>query len=381
MMKNFSFSKIFVVCLFLALFKRHLKSFLLMGCIMFAPALFAQDFTFLNPVTNPFFPYHKTADPGSRVETFVPEGWLSEATSKDRITLQPVGYKQLKTTTVKSGKLKAVFIDNTDLPPYHNKGYSGIAELYHSNQDSNVFVPSYSGFNLEHIFNGESPDPLFEPRRNPVYLYQKSETEVLLYQKSTPVSSAESLIEFKLVAPYYIDFTFHCVLHDKKYFQHDYVGFFFADYINKPFDRNIYFQGIADNHSNQSGGRLVSAYSEKHGYKSTHRAINDKYDFYFAPDFTITLANHFSDYRYTKSFFFGSFQNMAFAYFFEPSGLIRFSQSPDGAGIGNPAWDFYYTIPQPETEREYTFKGRIVYKPFTTAKDINREYKKWMRKR
>jgi hypothetical protein len=327
--------------------KWKLKLFSFLGCILVAIAMPAQDLTF------------------------------SKATTKDSISLQPVGYKQLKTVSVEKGKLKTVFIDNTELPPNHRKGYSGIAELYHSKQDSNVFVPSYSGFNLEHIFNGESPVPKFEPRLNPVYLYQKSETEILLYQKPTPVSGAESLIEFKLVAPYYIDFAFHCVLHDRKYSQHDYVGFFFASYINKPFDRNIYFQGIADNQSNQSDARLVAAYSEKHGFKSSHRALKDNYDLYFAPDFTLTLANNFSDYRYTKPFFFGRFQNMALAYFFEPSELIRFSQSPDGGGTGNPAWDFYYIIPQPKTEQEYTFKGRIVYKPFTNTKDINREYKKW----
>ena len=328
--------------------KWKLKLFSFLGCILVAIAMPAQNLT---------------------------------STTKDSISLQPVGYKQFKTVSIQKGKLKAVFMDNTDLPPNHRKGYSGIAELYHTNQDSNVFVPSYSGFNLEHIFNGESPDPKFEPRLNPVYLYQKSENEILLYQKPTPASGAESLIEFTLVAPCYIDFTFHCVLHDKKYFQHGYVGFFFANYINKPFDRNIYFQGIVDRQSNQSNGKLVAAYSEKHGVKSAHRAIKDKYDFYFAPDFSVTLANHFSDYRYAKPFFFGRFQNMALAYFFEPSAFMRFSQSPDGGGTGNPAWDFYYTIPHPETEQEYTFKGRIVYKPFKNAKDINREYKKWNKNR
>lgn len=298
---------------------------------------------------------------------------------KDSISLQPTGYTQLKTASIEKGKLKTVFIDNTDLPPHHKKGYNGIAALYHSDQDSNVFVPSFSGFNLEHIFNGDSLDPLFEPRLSPMYLYQKSETEVLLYQKPTPVSSAESLVEFKLVAPYYIDFTFQCVLHDEKYLLHDYVGFFFASYINQPADIKIYFQGVADSRSDQSDDGLVAGYSDEHGVKSTHRSIEDKHDFYFAPEFNVKLANHFSDYRYTKPFFYGRFQNMALAYFFEPSDLIRFSQSPDGAGTGNPAWDFYYTIPQPKTEQVYTFKGRMVYKPFKNAKDISQEYKKWVR--
>ena len=59
---------------------------------------------------------------------------------KKIITLEPVGYNQLKTVTIENGNLKVVFIDNTDLPPNHREGYNGIAELYHTDQDSTLFV-------------------------------------------------------------------------------------------------------------------------------------------------------------------------------------------------------------------------------------------------
>jgi hypothetical protein len=301
--------------------------------------------------------------------------FVSSCSDKKIITLEPAGFEQLKTVMLKTGNLKAVFIDNTDLPPNHSAGYNGIAELYHTYQDSTVFVPAYAGFNLEHIFSGDSLVQFFEPRINPMTLYKKSETEVLLYQKETPISGVESLTEFKLVAPCYIDINFHCILHNEAYFKHGYAGFFWASYINNPPDRNIYFQGFS---KDQPDANWISSFSEKHGFKSTHRGINDKYDFYFAPDFKATLANNYSDYRYLKPFYFGRFQNMALAYFFESSEVIRLSQSPTGGGETNPAWDFQFIIPNPKPEKVYSFKARMVYIPFLNNEAINQEYEDWI---
>jgi hypothetical protein len=296
---------------------------------------------------------------------------------KKTITLKPAGLEQLKKASVENGKLKAVFIDNTEFPPDHKAGYNGIAELYHNDQDSALFVTSYAGFNLEHVFCGDSLIQFFEPRVNPMSLFQKSNTEVLLYQEETPVSGAESLTEFKLVDPCYIDITFRCIFHNGKYFKHNYAGFFWASYINNPPDRNIYFRGVTEG---QSIENWITGFSETHGLKSTHRAINDRYNFFFAPDFKASLANNYSDYRYSLPFYFGRFHNMAFAYFFDSHEVIRFSQSPTGGGSTNPAWDFQYLIPDPDTWKEYSFRARLVYKPFISNEDIEQEYEKWTKK-
>jgi hypothetical protein len=301
---------------------------------------------------------------------------VTSCTAMKKISLEPAGYDQLKSVTIENGDLKAVFIDNTELPPNHRAGYNGIAELYHTDQDSSLFVPYYAGFNLEHIFSGDSLTEFFEPRVNPMTLYRKSETEVLLYQKSTRISGVESLTEFKLVPPCYIDITFRCVLHNKPYFKHSYAGFFWASYINMPPDRNIYFRGITENMPNET---WISAFSENHGSKSTHRAVNDRYNFYFAPDFRIILARNFSNYHYSQPFYYGRFHNMALAFFFESSEVIRLTQSPSGGGKTNPAWDFQYLIPNPKTGREYNFKVRMVYKLFAGNQDILEEYRKWVK--
>jgi hypothetical protein len=289
-------------------------------------------------------------------------------------SLEPIGYDKIKTTIINNGDLKAVFIDNTDLLPNHKSGYNGIAELYHKNQDSTLFVPAYAGFNLEHVFSGDSLVQFFEPRVNPMTLYKKSNNEVLLYQKQTPVSGAESLTEFKLVPPCYIDVTFRCILHDIKYFRHGYAGFFWASYINKPSDKNIYFRGLTEG---QSVENWISAFTETHGLKSTHKDINDKLDLYFASNFNATLAKNYSDYHYSLPFYYGRFHNMVLAYLFKTSEILRLTQSPDGGGTNNPAWDFQYIIPEPVAGKEYSFKVRMIYKPFINAEDIEQEYERW----
>jgi hypothetical protein len=289
-------------------------------------------------------------------------------------TLEPEGEEQFQNIKIEKGDLKAVFVDNSEMPPNHRAGYNGIAELYHVDQDSSIFVPLFAGFNLEHIFNGDSLEQFFEPRINPMILYKKSETEVLLYQKKTPYSSAESLTEFTVVAPYYIDITFRCIFHDKAYFRHGYAGFFWASYINKPPDRNIYFRGIDEG---QPDEKWISAFSGTHGIKSTHKGINDQHDFFFASGFNIQLAKNFSNYRYTRPFYFGRFHNMALAFFFESSEIIRLTQSPTGGGQTNPAWDFQYLIPDPKTGKEYSFQARMVYKPFVDNEDITQEFEIW----
>lgn len=290
------------------------------------------------------------------------------------ISLKPHGTPVQDVVTIRNGDLNVTFIDNMKWGQ-HRAGYNGIAEMRHSKLDSNIFVPFYAGFNLEHIFGGDSLVDLFEPRKHPMRLYQKNETEVLLYQEATPVSNVESLTEFKLVTPNYIDITFQCIFHSLDFFKHDYAGLFWASYIHKPEDRSIYFKGVNSENSTISS---INAYSPKHGLRSTHRGMEDRKDFFFANNFNATLASHFSEYHYSKSFYFGKFHTMVLAYLFRSKEIIRFSQSPTGGGEFNPAWDFQYLIPSPEAEKIYSFKTRLIYKPFISAEEIEEEYERWI---
>ena len=300
---------------------------------------------------------------------------LCSCVEQTAVTLRPQGMADLDVVKIQIGKLKATFMDNMKYGEKHRSGYNGIAEMYHVDQDSNIFVPFYAGFNLEHIFGGDSLADLFEPRNHPMKVYKKNETEILLYQETTPISNVESLTAFKVVEPHYIDVTFQCVIHSLDFFEHKYGGFFWASYIHKPLDKSIYFEGTTSESTTPS---WLKAFSPKHGVRSTHRSINDDNNFFFADNFNATLASHFSDYRFSNPFYFGKFHNMALVYMFKSDEVIRFSQSPTGGGETNPAWDFQYLIPSPKVGKKYSFKSRLIYKPFISVEDIKWEYESWI---
>ena len=292
----------------------------------------------------------------------------------DQYSLRPDHLEPQKVIRLTNDVLNVVFVDNDAFGEQHRAGYNGIAELTHNAQDSSVFVPNYAGFNLEHIFGGDSLTELFEPRKHPMELYRISENEVLLYQSPTPLSSVESQTVFRLTDSHYIDITFRFIVHDQKFFNHGYAGLFWASYIDAPSDKKIYFLG-SEGDADSPG--WISAYSDEHGLKSTHVGKNEKGPIYFAPDFNATLASHFSDYTYDQAFYYGRFHNMVLAYMFRSERGIRFSQSPTGGGELNPAWDFQYLVPDFKVGREYSFQVRLLYKEFGGANDVLSEYKLW----
>jgi len=281
-----------------------------------------------------------------------------------------------KPIIISCGDLEAVFIDNQAYGELHRSGYNGISELRHSAQDSNLFVPLYAGFNLEHIFAGDSLSNLFEPRKVPMEIKRISKNRVELYQAETPLSHVESRITFSMVPPHYIDVKYSCIIRSPEFFRHGYAGAFWASYINSPADKKIYFRG---REKNSEEIKWIGAYSKKHGFKSTHIGDSDSFELFAVPGFNVTLASHYSSYRFCEPFYYGRFKNMVFAYMFsEPKeGIIRFSQSPTGGGPENPAWDFQFIIPRFKVGKEYSFNARLVYKKWSGEDDILREYKKW----
>jgi len=278
-----------------------------------------------------------------------------------------------------AGELTALFIDNYAFGDTHRAGYNGIAELKHTDLDSNLFVPDYAGFNLEHIFSRDSLADLFEPRRNPLSVKLISKSEVLLHQPETPISHVESWTTFKMVAPHYIDITFRCIIHSTGFFQDRLAGLFWASYINAPPDKKIYFRGRRKDDNNWT---WIAAFSPAHGVSSTHLGESDTCDLRPTSRFNVVLAKDYSPYVFQKSYYFGRFHHMVFAYLFatDEDQLIRFSQSPNGGGVINPAWDFQFLIPDFEYNREYGFKCRLIYKRFIDEEDIRQEYINWQAK-
>ena len=281
----------------------------------------------------------------------------------------------LHSITFSVGDLTATFVDNKAVPPVHRAGYNGIAVLMHKDQPDSIYVPYYAGFNLEHIFSGDSLLQKFEPRRHPMTLSQIAPNVVELYQSPTPLSQVESWTVFTLKPPHYIDVEFKCVIHPSDFFQHGYAGLFWASYIKAPRDIRIHFWGYSQDDKQP---HWISAYSEKHGVKSTHISAIDDRELYFAENVAPTfLASHLSEYRFLKPFYYGRFRDMVLIHLFDNERDIRFSQSPAGGGELNPAWDFQFIIEAFEFHKTYSYKARIVYKPFISQDDVVEEFEKW----
>ena len=276
------------------------------------------------------------------------------------------------------GDLEVSFIDNSAYGQSHRAGYNGISELRHVKQDSSIFVPFYAGFNLEHVFGGDSLSPLFEPRINEMELQKISDREVELHQKELPLSHIESWTNFKLAEPHYLDITFRYIIHSDVFFKHNYAGLFWASYIHAPSDISTNFLG------RKTGEKIykwIKAYSPQHGELSSHKQENDHYDMYSADNFNVTLASHYSNYKYKDPYYYGIFHNMVLAYLFDvpDNQILRFAQSPTGGGAHNPAWDFYVISPDFKVGKEYAFTVRMIYKKFEGSENIQKEYEKWDR--
>ena len=276
--------------------------------------------------------------------------------------------------TISAGDLTVTFADNCAFGDHHRAGYNGIAELRHKEQPENVFVPLYAGFNLEHIFGGDRLEQLFEPRNHPMTLKQVSDRSVVLHQSPTPLSSVETTITFTVTPPHYIDIRVEHIAHKKDFFKHGYLGTFWASYVNTPDDKHIYFLGTEPGNEKP---HWISAFSEKHGFKSTHLPVGGKQNLFFAEDFNASLASHFSDYRFSQPLFYGRFRDMVLMFMFDRSEGIRFSQSPTGGGEKNPAWDFQFIVRNFEVGKPCSFRARLAYRPFLGCRDVEHELHRW----
>ena len=69
----------------------------------------------------------------------------SECVAQKVFSLRPLHLVQQDTTvTLKNQNLKVTFVNNKAYYPSHWNGYSGVSELYHSAQDSSVFMINHA---------------------------------------------------------------------------------------------------------------------------------------------------------------------------------------------------------------------------------------------
>jgi hypothetical protein len=280
--------------------------------------------------------------------------------------------------TFKAGDLTAVIGDNA-ASGKHQAGYNGVWSLVHKNEPENLFVPEVAGLNFEHIFDGDKQDEddsrkiFFEPRKAPMTFKKHSATSAELHQPPTPAFRLESWTRFDLVAPHYLDMTFRCKP-TQHCFAFGYIGLFWANYINAPEDKSIYFRGR---------DRWQQICTQEHNDESTVRHRDDKQQLKFSEKYGDALFKNMSRLRFDEPFFYGLFKKHIFLVMFDRTAGIRFAHSPSGGGDKKeqqttlPAWDFQWILPSFEVLTEYSLKGRVVYRERCSRTEVMKEFQKW----
>ena len=280
--------------------------------------------------------------------------------------------------TFRVGDLEAVVGDN-EAYGEHRAGYNGIHRLIHRTSSRTLFVPSFAGLNLEHIFDGsqefQDRKILFEPRHAPMKLTRLGDDEAELTQEPTPTFHLESRTRFKFLAPHAIDFTFHCKP-TQHVFSYGYIGLFWASYIHGPEDKSVYFR---------SRKRWQQLCTPAHDVHSTVPHAENKVDLRFREGSGSALFKSLSPLTFDEPFFYGLFDRHVFLLMFDRCENVRFSHSPNGAGdnpeaeTSNPAWDFQFIIPTYEVLQDYGFRARVVYREACPRSEILAEVDSWRR--
>lgn len=276
---------------------------------------------------------------------------------------------------LKSGDVTAVVVDNQSADdkvlPGHRAGYNGVAALKHASQEDNLFVPTYAGLNFEHVHDGTVQDRkiLFGPRNAPMELRAIDERTAELYQQASLHYGLESCTRYQLLDDGTIKMTFECIPR-KDTFKDNYIGLFWASYINQPESLDIHFKGHDAEESPQSG--WIRGITPSHGTLATHIATDDRRKFVHDEKFPLTLVFGMSKHRYSKPWYYGVSHGMAYVLMFRPEDEVLLTQSPSGGGNGCPAWDFQFFISDYEIDKRYQFVLRAMYVPFESPDQIER---------
>ena len=277
-----------------------------------------------------------------------------------------------------AGDVSVGVVDNDPHPEVtgHRGGYNGLAWLKHEKREHSLFVPTYAGLNLELYFDA-APAPretLFEPRSAPMTVRQVDENAAELHQPPTPHWGVESWTTFRVREPHYVDFHFRAIPR-KPTFRNGWMGVFWASYIQQPEDPALHLPVIGEHGSE----RWYRHYSRVHGEESTHLHPADTRDIRAPEGQTPYMYAAYSGKRFSRPLYYGVSHGMTYLFMAEDDPKVRFTQSPSGGGSGNPAWDYQLITPDAVPDREYSFRARVAYRPFTNLVDVEREYAIWQK--
>ena len=232
----------------------------------------------------------------------------------------------MASVTIQGGELTAVIGDNAAAEQgEHRERYNGIWSLASRHQPRSPFVPSYAGFNLEHIFDGSAQaagrEQRFEPRESPMTVERIDAATAQLHQPPTPVTRCESWITFRMGSKDTIDIRLRLLPHEKTW-KHDVFGVFFASYIDEPINKSLY---LTRPNSGDPSQRLWHQFcTPAHDVLSTMKPEGDNIEMEFDPGVK-TLYTEFSPVSFDLPLMFGVVRGMAVAFMIDQTDGVRFS--------------------------------------------------------
>jgi len=269
---------------------------------------------------------------------------------------------------IQAGDLQAI-IGDTARDGIGGRQYCGVWSLTSKHRPFNAFGNSYAGL---------IPTDL---RGRELALEQPDENTVVLTHSASPTYPCEARAVYRLTPPYYIDHELRIRdLHDLRLPGCGFREVAWCSYMNCPEDPQLRFL---------SDGQWMSYLSPRHGYGSQIAPgyVPDSDLEVFPPREMRGNSPHPFHWdritpRFDRPYYYGRLGSMALMHLFGQPQWLRFFCSPTGGGVSLisgaacPAWDFEWIIPSADYEvgRDYTFRMRLVYKPFVSDDEVTSEY-------
>ena len=267
--------------------------------------------------------------------------------------------------------------------PFENRhnGYNGVARFSYQGSP-HPFLPVASGLNCEFFFDGT--EGTFEPRwsdlenfeAQPSSLKRISQREAWLQIEPGERWGVQVETSFRLVEPWFLDVehAFTPTRLDK--IRTRYLGVFWASYITAPRNPGYYLWGRRSNFESPAWHGIFDALDlhETGAIRAERGPVGDAFRGQGR-----RLLYSFGSVRYVEPLMAGKVHGMLLAYLFRPSDEleVRPAFNAGGGGVGGPAWDYQAVVPNPQEGRRYSFRLRVVYKPFEAldeALDLHREW-------
>ena len=272
---------------------------------------------------------------------------------------------------------------------------SGFRPLVHSAFPSqNIYRDEAIGLNFEHVLNGVAADfdrNRFTPRTDMQSLHAHSDREVsVLHRAEDSTWDIESSMRYELSEANAVDMTFSVTMREDR-FPLGYVAFMWASYMNRTRERRIHFYGERDGCEEwvSFGDQLTDDGAFETGTVSAVGVPDLPYE--KGAD-TLNLVEH-PHKKFSLPFYYGlvdgdgdlrtTDDTMVYVMMFDRTESIRFAMwnfIRDARGKPDPhspAWDWHFVIREPVVDQSYSYRARMLYKPFVSRDDVRFEYERW----